>query len=160
MNCEKRPTDLAELCAQALGEYTARLEDAGLTPVLTMPEAGLWGMADGRLVWRVLDNLLGNACKYAQPGTRLYLAGSGSGKTVSLSVKNISREALNITADELMERFVRGDAARTSEGSGLGLSIARSLCELQGGSFALTVDGDLFKAQITLAACPPPQTEE
>ncbi|MBQ7859759.1 MAG: HAMP domain-containing histidine kinase, partial [Faecalibacterium sp.] len=76
MNCEKRPTDLAELCAQALGEYTARLEDAGLTPVLTMPEAGLWGMADGRLVWRVLDNLLGNACKYVQPGTRLYLAGS------------------------------------------------------------------------------------
>jgi len=156
MSCTKQPTDLAELCEQALGEYAGRLEAAQLTPVLTMPEEGLWGMVDGRLVWRVLDNLLGNACKYAQPGTRLYLAGSVNGQTVSLGVKNISREALNITADELMERFVRGDSSRSSEGSGLGLSIARSLCELQGGSFALTVDGDLFKAQLTFAACAAP----
>lgn len=156
MNCEKQPTDLAELCTQALGEYAARLEAAGLAPVLAMPPQGLWANADGRLVWRTLDNLLSNACKYAMPGTRLYLTGSTAGDTALLELKNISREPLNLTAEELMERFARGDASRSSEGSGLGLSIAQSLCELQGGSFELTVDGDLFKAQVGLPRCAAP----
>lgn len=157
MTCEKTPTSLTELCDQALGEYSYRLERAELTPVLTMPEDGLWANVDGRLVWRILDNLLGNACKYAQPGTRVYVMGAAQAGEAVIAVKNISREALNITADELMERFVRGDSSRSSEGSGLGLSIARSLCELQGGRFGLTVDGDLFKAEMRFARCAAPK---
>ena len=156
MNCEKQPTDLAELCGQALGEYAARLEGANLTPVTDLPAEGLWANVDGRLVWRTLDNLLGNACKYAMPGTRLYLTGRTEEGKATLEVKNISREPLNVSADELMARFVRGDASRSTEGSGLGLSIAQSLCQLQGGSFGLVVDGDLFKAGMTFAACAAP----
>lgn len=159
MSCTLAPASLAELCEQALGEYAPRLEQADLTPVLTMPEDGLWANVDGRLVWRVLDNLLGNACKYAQPGTRLYVAGEVRGHEAVVAVKNISREPLNISADELMERFVRGDTSRTSEGSGLGLSIARSLCELQNGRFHLSVDGDLFKAELAFAVCPAPEQQ-
>lgn len=154
--CSPVPTDLAELVEQALAEYEEKMAAAALTPVVTMPEGGLYAMADGRLAWRVLDNLLNNACKYALPGTRLYIDGAAQGAYAALSVKNISREPLNVTADELMERFVRGDAARTSEGSGLGLSIARSLTELQGGTFRLSVDGDLFKAELRFAAAVPP----
>ena len=107
-------------------------------------------LADGRLLWRVIDNLLNNACKYALPGTRVYLNAEQQEDRVLISVKNVSRDPINISAEELMERFVRGDASRTTEGSGLGLNIARSLTELQNGSFALTVDGDLFKAEIAL----------
>lgn len=160
MPCEKRPTDLAELCEQALGEYAARLDGAGLAPVLQMPADGLWANVDGRLVWRVLDNLLGNACKYAMPGTRLYLTGwlegAGPAPAAVLALKNVSREPLNVSAEELTARFVRGDASRSTEGSGLGLSIAQSLCELQGGQFCLTVDGDLFKAELRLEPCAAP----
>lgn len=105
-------------------------------------------------MWRVLDNLLSNVCKYAQPGIRLYLDVSDAGEQVRLSLKNISRERLNVSADELMERFVRGDSARTGEGSGLGLNIARDLMALQGGQLRLTVDGDLFRADLLLPAAP------
>ena len=104
--------------------------------------------ADGRLVWRVLSNLLGNAVKYALPGTRIYLDLNRVEDQVILSLKNISREELNINADELLERFVRGDAARNTEGSGLGLNIAKSLVELQKGQMHLMVDGDLFKVTL------------
>ena len=104
--------------------------------------------ADGRLTWRVLSNLLGNAVKYALPGTRLYIDVEEAEETVRISLKNISREQLNVNAEELMERFVRGDASRNTEGSGLGLNIARSLAELQGGQMHLTVDGDLFKVTL------------
>lgn len=159
MSCTLAPASLAELCEQALGEYSARLEKADLAPVLTMPESGLWANVDGRLVWRVLDNLLGNACKYAQPGTRLYLSGEEREGQAVVTVKNISRDALNVTAEELLERFVRGDSARSTEGSGLGLSIARSLCELQGGRFGLKVDGDLFKAELSFALCAAPAAQ-
>ena len=107
-------------------------------------------MLDGTLTWRVLDNLFSNACKYGQPGTRFYLDAAETDGRVRLSFKNISREPLNLSAEELMERFVRGDRARHSEGSGLGLNIAKSLTELQGGVFSLSVDGDLFKVEITL----------
>ena len=148
--CHPAPRRVKELVEQAVGEYADRLAAARLEPVLSLPEDGVACMADGALIWRVLDNLLGNACKYAQPGTRLYIGGVADGRTVTLSFKNVSRDALNISADELMERFVRGDASRTTEGSGLGLNIAKSLMELQGGSLSLSIDGDLFKAQLTL----------
>ena len=107
-------------------------------------------MADGRLLWRVFDNLMNNIVKYAQPGTRVYIECTRSGNLVSVVFKNISCMRLNISGDELTERFVRGDESRNTEGSGLGLSIARSLTELQGGRFDIVVDGDLFKAIVTL----------
>ena len=105
-------------------------------------------MADGRLAWRAMSNLLSNAVKYALPGTRLYIDLSRAGSSVMISMKNISREQLNVSADELMERFVRGDTSRNTEGSGLGLNIAKSLMELQKGQLQLLVDGDLFKATL------------
>ena len=105
-------------------------------------------MADGRLVWRVLSNLLGNAVKYALPGTRLYIDLQQVDSKVILSMKNISREELNVNADELMERFVRGDTSRNTEGSGLGLNIAQSLMQLQKGQLQILVDGDLFKVTL------------
>ena len=111
-------------------------------------------MADGRLLWRVLDNLLSNVCKYALAGTRVYIDLSTRDNRVAVSMKNISRDPLNVNADELMERFVRGDTSRHTEGSGLGLNIAKSLMELMGGTFSLSVDGDLFKAELTLRQVP------
>ena len=118
--------------------------------VLTLPDEELFAVLDGTLTWRVLDNLLSNACKYGQSGTRFYVSGAQAGDRVRLTFRNISRDPLNVPAEELTERFVRGDRARTGDGSGLGLNIAQSLTELQGGTFAVTVDGDLFKAEITL----------
>lgn len=150
-NVEFHPAknDVAELLRQAVGEYGERLEAAGLEPVVSVaPGSAVW--ADGALTWRVLDNLLSNACKYAQPGTRLYIDAAPKGDAMLISFKNVSRSPLNISAEELMERFVRGDAARSGEGSGLGLSIAESLTRLQGGTFTISVDGDLFKAEIML----------
>ena len=105
--------------------------------------------ADGRLLWRVLSNLLGNIVKYALPGTRVYIDLQRLDDRVLVSLKNISREPLNISAEELKERFVRGDTSRNTEGSGLGLNIAQSLMELQKGSLHLLVDGDLFKVTLT-----------
>lgn len=144
------PTDVSESLNQAVGEYTERLDAAGLTLVPKFPDYGLSILADGRLLWRVLDNLLGNICKYAMPGTRVYLTVEEREKTVSIQLKNISRQQLNISPDELMERFVRGDSARSTEGSGLGLNIAKSLTELQHGRFRLELDGDLFKVDVEL----------
>ncbi|MEG1918261.1 MAG: HAMP domain-containing sensor histidine kinase [Oscillospiraceae bacterium] len=142
---------LGELLVQSVGEYSERLAAAELTPILALPEdSDVTVSADGRLLWRVLDNLLSNAAKYALAGTRVYFNLTVGETAVELSVKNTSREQLNVSADELMERFVRGDASRTGAGgSGLGLSIARSLTELMGGKFDLIVDGDLFKATLT-----------
>ena len=144
------PTNVQEAVNQALGEYQERLEAGKLTVVSTFPPEPLSVLADGRLLWRILDNLLSNACKYALAGTRVYVDASDSPEGVRISVKNISRQQLNVSADELMERFVRGDTARSTEGSGLGLNIARSLAELQRGKFNLMVDGDLFKAELIL----------
>ena len=107
-------------------------------------------LADGRLLWRVLDNLLGNICKYAMPGTRVYVDLTAIGGESHVVFRNVSRTPLHMDSEELLERFVRGDSARHTEGSGLGLSIARSLMELQGGALSLTVDGDLFKVELTL----------
>lgn len=140
--------DAAEAVNQALGEFFDKLERAQLTPVFRQPPEPVEMMADGRLVWRVMSNLLGNAVKYALPGTRIYLDLLEVEGKVFISIKNISREELNVNADELVERFVRGDASRNTEGSGLGLNIAKSLMELQKGQLQILVDGDLFKTTL------------
>ena len=137
-----------EAVNQALGEFGDKLEKASLTPVFRHPEEPVEMLADGRLVWRVMSNVLSNAAKYALPGTRLYVDLSTLEDKVLISLKNISREELNVEVDELMERFVRGDASRNTEGSGLGLNIAKSLMELQKGQLQLLVDGDLFKVTL------------
>ena len=141
---------MGQLMDQALGEWTEKLEDRKLTVVANLPEGETWVYADGRHLWRVIDNLLSNCAKYAMEGTRVYLDLTRGKGQVTLSVKNVSRDPLNIPPERLMERFVRGEESRTTEGSGLGLSIARSLTELQGGEFHLSVDGDLFKATVIL----------
>ena len=146
--------DAAETANQALGEFSDKLEAAGLSPVFIAPKSAVRMMADGRLVWRVLSNLLSNATKYALPGTRLYVDLMQIEDQVLLSLKNISREPLNIPAEELLERFVRGDAARKGEGSGLGLNIAKNLMEVQGGQLQLLLDGDLFKVTLIFPAAP------
>ena len=143
-------TNVVELINQAIAEYESKMEDAHLSVLKKVQEGEVFAWADGRLFWRVLDNLLGNCVKYAMPGTRLYVDITRGEGHVQVSVKNISREPLNIPAQELMERFVRGDRSRNTEGSGLGLNIARSLMELQGGTLELAVDGDLFKVILTL----------
>ena len=139
------PCEVGVLLTQTAGEYEQRLKDRGLELVTRQPDRPVKILADGRRLWRVFDNLMGNICKYAQGGTRVYLMLEETADTAVISFKNTSREPLDLTAEELMERFVRGDHARKSEGSGLGLSIAKSLTELQNGSLELTVDGDLFK---------------
>lgn len=145
MEMQLAPCELGVLLTQAAGEYEERLKQSRLQLILRKPENEVRIMADGRRLWRVFDNLMGNICKYAQPDTRVYLTlEEGRGKA-EISFKNTSREPLELGADELMERFVRGDQSRHSEGNGLGLSIARSLTELQNGTLELTVDGDLFK---------------
>ena len=146
----KERLGLAQLVNQALGEHSERFAAAELTVVPDLPAEEIYVSADGRHLWRVLDNLLGNCRKYAMAGTRIYIDLKEWEGSAVLSVKNVSAQALNIPPEQLMERFVRGDESRTTEGSGLGLSIARSLTELQGGTFRLEVDGDLFKAIVTL----------
>ena len=140
--------DAVEAVNQALGEFADKLEQVNLTPVFRHPESPVLMRADGRLLWRVLSNLLSNAVKYALPDTRLYVDLMVLQGNAVLAIKNISRDQLNVNADELMERFVRGDASRNTEGSGLGLNIARSLVELQSGQMHLMVDGDLFKVTL------------
>ena len=135
-----------ELLSQVEGEYGDKLSAAELTLVSVMPDKELFCNVDGALMWRVIDNLLSNICKYAQNGTRVYLTLEKTGGDAVVTFKNTSRAALNIPAEELMERFVRGDSSRSTEGNGLGLSIAQSLTELQGGKMSLAIDGDLFKA--------------
>lgn len=148
MTVEIIPMDAAEVVNQALGEFSDKMEKAGLIPVFHHPEEPLILLADGKLLWRAMSNILSNAVKYALPGTRLYIDLSELEGKVVISFKNISREQLNIGAEELMERFVRGDASRNTEGSGLGLNIARSMMELQHGQLQLLVDGDLFKVTL------------
>lgn len=140
--------DAVEAVTQALGEFADKLTAAGLTPVFHQSEENIMLLADGRLLWRAMSNVLSNAVKYALPGTRLYVDVSATQDKAIISVKNISGAQLNISAEELMERFVRGDSSRNTEGSGLGLNIAKSLMELQKGQLQLLVDGDLFKVTL------------
>ncbi len=146
--CER--LDLIQLADQALAEYEDRLARHRLSVVRTMPPEPVWVKADGRHLWRILDNLLSNCAKYALEGTRVYVEVQSFADCAKLSMKNISRDELNIPAEQLTERFVRGDESRTMEGSGLGLSIAQSLTDLQHGNFEIAIDGDLFKATVTL----------
>jgi signal transduction histidine kinase len=147
------PTSAAEIIDQALGEYQDRLDAADLNVIVKAADCPPM-MADGRLLWRVLRNLPSNVCKYAQPGTRVYINAAPEDKTIRLTMKNISKAPLNISSEELMERFVRGDSSRHTEGSGLGLSIAQSLVELMHGRFSIIIEGDiegdLFRADIIL----------
>lgn len=142
--------DLVELVQQTNGEFEEKFAMRHLELVTHAPSETILVQADGRRLWRVLENLYNNAFKYSMPHSRVYIdivkAEEG---TVSFTIKNISETPLNIKSEELTERFVRGDVSRTTEGSGLGLSIAKSLTELQNGTFQLFIDGDLFKAQVT-----------
>lgn len=137
--------ELGILLDQMAGEYSEKLSAAGLELILTKPEESVKIMADGRHMWRIFDNLLNNICKYAQRGTRVYLDLTADALKATVTFRNISATRLNISGDELTERFVRGDSSRNTEGSGLGLSIAQSLAQLQKGALDITVDGDLFK---------------
>ena len=141
--------DVAEAVNQALGEFADKLDAVALTPVFRHPEASIVINADGRHLWRILHNLLSNTCKYAMPGTRLYVDLLAMEGRALLTIKNISREELNVEAEALLERFVRGDASRNTEGNGLGLNIAQSLTQLQSGTMDILVDGDLFKVTLS-----------
>ncbi|MBR5247503.1 MAG: sensor histidine kinase, partial [Lachnospiraceae bacterium] len=139
------PCEVGVLLTQTMGEYEQRLAELGLELIARQPEQPVRIMADGKLLWRVFDNLLNNICKYAMGGTRVYLTVEDRGDVAAIAFKNISRYPLDVSAEELKERFVRGDKSRHTEGNGLGLSITQSLTQLQGGQLELTVDGDFFK---------------
>lgn len=141
--------ELGVLLDQAAGEYAERMEKAGLELVCGKPDHAVAVMGDGRHMWRIFDNLMGNVVKYAQPGTRVYVDLAEKAGKAEITFRNISRERLNTSGEELAERFVRGDASRSTEGSGLGLSIAMSLARLQKGEMQITVDGDLFKVTLS-----------
>ncbi len=145
LEVELVPCDPAVFLTQTEGEYEEKLSDAGLKMVVHLPEEEKKILADGRRMWRIFDNLMNNICKYAQSGTRVYLSLLYSGNEAEIIFRNTSRDALDISPEELTERFVRGDLSRNSEGNGLGLAIAKSMTELQNGTFGLSVDGDLFK---------------
>ena len=145
---------------QTVGEFEEKTKAAGLDLVIEKPETPVYIMADSRHFWRVIDNLMNNICKYAQSGTRVYINLEVKEAQVSITFRNTSKYPLNISSDELMERFVRGDASRNTEGSGLGLSIANSLMDLMGGTFRLYVDGDLFKVVLGFAETAEKETKE
>ena len=151
VNAEK--TDLNIVLDQSLGEYSDKFRDREINVVFTRGDTAPV-LADGGLLWRVFDNLLSNILKYTQPGTRAYISSVTEGGRVYVVMRNISKDALNITPDELTERFVRGDVSRSSEGSGLGLSIAKNITELMGGEFRIEIDGDLFKATVSFPLLP------
>ena len=137
------------LINQAVGEFSEKLESKNLQVVQSLDEQEIYIMADGRRLWRVFDNLLNNIYKYAMSGTRVYIDLISDNNKAVITFRNISELPINVSAEELTERFVRGDRSRNTEGSGLGLSIAKSLTELQNGSFEISADGDLFKAKLT-----------
>ena len=138
--------NLSELLKQVTGEFKDKFDEKDLIVDLDLPSSNIKIQADNRYMYRIIENLYSNVSKYAMDNTRVYISLIKSNNQIKLEIKNISKEKLNITADELMQRFVRGDKSRFTEGSGLGLSIAKSLSELQNCSFNIEIDGDLFKA--------------
>ena len=140
--------NIKELFNQTIGEFKDRFEEKNLIIETTIPNDNIKINADSRYLYRIIENLFSNITKYALEGSRVYIDIIEKGKIVDISIKNISKDKLNISSDELMQRFVRGDKSRYTEGSGLGLSIAKSLTELQGGTFDIIIDGDLFKVHI------------
>ncbi len=151
-NLEVHPEvcDVSVLLSQAVGEYEQRFSEKKLEAIVKQPEEAVKVMADGRHLWRVFDNLLNNIYKYAQANSRIYLNVEHNGQDVSIIFRNMSAFPLEMSPEELEERFTRGDKSRHMEGNGLGLSIAKSLTELQKGSMEIVTDGDLFKVVITL----------
>ena len=148
--------DFVQLVKQALGEFDERLKEKQLQLVFKDPKEAMFIEADSSQLWRVMENLITNACKYSLSGTRIYVEMDSveeEGKWRNhFFIKNISENLLEVGAEELMERFMRGDLSRKTEGSGLGLSIAKNLIEAMGGEFKIEVDGDLFKASISFEA--------
>lgn len=146
------PCEAAVFITQIAGEYEEKLEKSGLSVISKVPEEEVKILADGRRMLRVFDNLLNNICKYSLEGSRVYLSLAKVNNRAVFTFKNTSKAELNISEDELIERFTRGDSSRNTEGNGLGLSIAKSITELQNGEFKLTVDGDLFKVELSFPA--------
>ena len=144
-----RRIDVKELLMQTSGEFVERFEARGLQLVENFPQNPQYVDADGRRLWRIIENLFRNVEKYAMPHTRVYLDLINDGDRVAFSLKNISENPLNISPEELTERFTRGDESRSTEGSGLGLSIAKDLTEIQQGTFEIYLDGDLFKVTVS-----------
>lgn len=159
VNVNREALDAGELLRQSVGEWQERLGKSQLTPVLKAPDEIVMINTDGRLIWRVFDNLLSNISKYSLPGTRVYIDLARTPNGAVIVFRNISREPLGVPAAQLMERFVRGDASRHSEGSGLGLSIAASLTGLMGGRLDLSCEGDLFRAMVLLPLADSPAAE-
>lgn len=148
LNVNMERVNISELLRQSSAEYGERMEAVNITPVVNMPEEDIYVRADGRLLWRVVENLLQNICRHGMPGTRAYLEARTENGRAVVSFKNISQQQLNIPVEELLERFVQGDGSRSKGGSGLGLSIAESLTELMKGKLKLSLDGDLFKVEL------------
>jgi signal transduction histidine kinase len=146
MNIEK--LNVVELIKQSLGEFEDKFKERNLDIQSDYSKSEIFIMADSRYLYRSIENMLSNISKYALENSRVYIEVFEENGKVKISMKNISKEKLNITTDELMQRFVRGDKSRTTEGSGLGISIAKSLVEAQNGKFSLNIDGDLFKVEI------------
>ena len=146
LNLEK--LNVNELIKQVSGEFEDRFKARNLEEIITFPEKDVYINADSKYMYRILENMYSNIAKYAMEGTRIYTDVLDKNEIILIELKNVSKQKLNISADELMQRFVRGEASRNTEGSGLGLSIARSLTELQKGKFNIHLDGDLFKVTI------------
>ena len=140
--------NVVELFKQAIGEFQDKFQNKGLSIITNYEKEYIYIKADSRYLYRVIENLFSNITKYALEASRVYIDIETEENKVKISVKNISKERLNISEEELMQRFVRGDKSRTTDGSGLGISIAKSLVELQNGTFKLKIDGDLFKVEI------------
>lgn len=147
------PINVSDLMRQVFGELDERVQSSGLDFRLDVPESA-WAHGDGKLLWRVMENLLSNVFKYSLPGSRVYIDVVSEEESIRFDMKNISRDPLNVDPSELTERFKRGDEARTGEGNGLGLSIVQSFVDAMGGRFALSIDGDLFKASVSLKRVP------
>ena len=150
--------NMSELVQQTIGEFSDKFDASGLTVVVENASQNPYIIADSRRIWRVVENLFNNVCKYALTGTRVYISiinitGTNGVQQLKTEIKNISVNELNCNPDELTERFIRGDVSRTTEGSGLGLSIAKSLTQLQNGRFQIILDGDLFKAVLVFPCC-------
>ncbi len=145
----KENLNVAELIKQCIGEFEDRFKDNDLDIITDIPKEDICIYADSRYMFRVIENIFSNVSKYALKGSRVYIDVTKNSNRINISIKNISKDKLNIAPDELMQRFVRGDKSRLTEGSGLGLSISKSLTELQGGTFKISIDGDLFKVDLS-----------
>ncbi|MBQ1223605.1 MAG: HAMP domain-containing histidine kinase, partial [Oscillospiraceae bacterium] len=152
---ELAPIDMGLLLSQAMGEYSVKFEEKGIKTVINIAEEYIFALGDGRLLWRVFDNIFSNISRYSLSGTRAYIDVFKANGMVYATFKNVSSYELPIDSKELLERFVRADASRNSEGSGLGLSISEDLCSLMGGKLNISTEADLFKATVTLPVCSP-----